>query len=247
MLFLRYIGAGLIALGVAVILNNADIGARPVEIIKKTVSLFFQEKLWVAVFWTLIRFIVGYTIAVVLASAFGLIIGRYKWAEEITALPISFFRPIPSIAVIPIAMIIFEYGSYSMHFFVVVFAVFWPVLVQVIQGAKDVDKLLIDTGRTLGKSSAQIFFGVIVRAVLPAIFVGARVGLAIALLLTVTTEYIVPSGQGLGILLKEGTTTYDYPTFFSVALVLALLGILADRIFDIVEPLVLPWHAGRTE
>lgn len=220
-------------------------GTPPMQFAEAVGKALFTEELWKALGSTLFRFSIGFSMALVAASILGIAMGRVKRVEDFFSVGVNVLRPIPSAAIIPFAMFIFAYGGISMKLFVIIYGVFWPILLQVWQGAKDIDPILLATGKTLGKRRFKMFIQIIVPATLPSIMVGARVGLGVGLLLAVTTEILIASDPGIGYLILDYERSFKYAPMVGAIILLGLVGWVLDFIFVKIERWCLPWHHGR--
>jgi len=134
--------------------------------------------------------------AAIAGIALGAILGLFRPLERAASLTIESLRPIPSVALIPLSLLLFGF-SRDMSAWVAAFACFWPILLVTISAVRSVDVRLIEVGRLLGYSFPRIIVKFALPAALPAILVGIRVAAGIAIVVTVTTE-IVTNPRGLG-------------------------------------------------
>lgn len=135
-------------------------------------------------------------IAAGLGIALGALLGLFRPLERAAQLTVDALRPIPSVALIPLSLLIFGF-SREMSAAVAAFACFWPILIVTTAAVRGVDPRLIEVGRLLGFPLAKIVLKLALPAALPGILVGIRVAAAIAIVVTVTTE-IVTNPRGLG-------------------------------------------------
>jgi ABC-type nitrate/sulfonate/bicarbonate transport system permease component len=138
----------------------------------------------------------GLAIAAALGIVSGAVLGLARPLERAATLTIDALRPIPSVALIPLSLLIFGF-SRNMSAAVAAFACFWPILLVTIAAVRGVDPRLIEVGRLLGLSLPTIIRKLAFPAAVPAIMVGIRVAAGIAIVVTVTTE-IVSNPRGLG-------------------------------------------------
>src|ERR1051325_11446032 len=131
---------------------------------------------------TLRRFIEGYVLAAALAGTLGVLFGYFRFAHSLVAVLIEFLRPMPSVAIIPVAVLLLGIGD-SMIAAVTVYASVWPILINTIDGVRQIDRTLVHTGRTFGLSGLRILRTIVLPAATPHIVTGLRVGLSIALIL----------------------------------------------------------------
>jgi ABC-type nitrate/sulfonate/bicarbonate transport system permease component len=135
-------------------------------------------------------------IASLIGVALGAILGLFRPLERAAQLTIDALRPIPSVALIPVSLLIFGF-SREMSAAVAAFACVWPILIVTTASVRGVDPRLIEVGRMLGFPLASIIVKFALPAALPGILVGIRVAAGIAIVVTVTTE-IVTNPRGLG-------------------------------------------------
>ena len=108
-----------------------------------------EAAMWKAVGNTLQGWAIGLGLAVLLGVPAGILIGSSRWAYRALRVPIEFLRPIPSVALIPLAVLVYGTGLES-KVFLATFASFWPMLIQTIYGVQDVDPVATDTARAFG-------------------------------------------------------------------------------------------------
>ena len=152
----------------------------------------FLGDLWV----TLQACLVGLLIATVVAVPLGLVLGLTDTAYKATIVVIEFVRPIPSVALIPLAILIYGRGM-EMKVSLVVFACVWPILFNTIYGMHSVDPVAVDTARAFGLNRFQIAARVYLRSASPFIFTGFKIATSIAVILAVSAELLAARIQKL--------------------------------------------------
>jgi NitT/TauT family transport system permease protein len=111
-------------------------------------------------------------------------------------LPVEVLRPIPSVAVIPVALVALGFG-YRLEIAIVAFACIWPMLILTRAAVAGVEPRLLEVARVLRLSSQATVFKIIAPAALPRVFVAFRLAAGVALIVAVTVEIAV-NPQGLG-------------------------------------------------
>ena len=168
--------------------------------ISETLSTLFDQlgesRFWEAVGNTLEGWALGLGIAAGLAIPIGIVIGSSRLLYRATRGVIEFLRPIPSVALIPLAILIYGTGLQS-KVFLAAFASFWQVLVATLYGVQDVDPVATDTARSFGYSRPQRMLRVTLPSAVPYIATGIRIASAVSLILTVTAELVI-GAAGLG-------------------------------------------------
>ncbi len=145
----------------------------------------------------------GLLIGGVLGVAMGVALGLAPRAARWSSLTIELLRPVPSVALIPLAMLVFGFGV-RMEVAVVAFAVLWPILVLTLAAARQVEPQLLEVARALQLSPWQRFTAIVAPAIVPRLFVALRLGVAIALVVAVTVEIAAnPNGMGYAMAIAQ--------------------------------------------
>jgi ABC-type nitrate/sulfonate/bicarbonate transport system permease component len=188
------------------------------------------------------RLAAGYSIAVVVAIAVGLVLGLSRTARRAAAPIVEFLRAIPPQALLPFAIVVIGVGN-SMKVFIIAFVCLWPVLLNTIDGIGGIDPTLNDTTRVYGVRGVDRLRLVIMPAAAPQIFAGMRTSLSLALILMVISE-MVASTNGIGFFVLQSQRTFAIQEMWSGILLLGLLGYILNVLFVLVERRVLAWHRG---
>ncbi|OYO20800.1 ABC transporter permease [Enemella dayhoffiae] len=200
-------------------------------------------RFWMAVLDTMTGWGIGLAIAAAAAIVLGMVIGSSTFLRRSTASTIEFLRPIPSVALIPLAVLIFGVELES-KLLLVVYASFWQILIQVLYGVADVDPVAANTARSFGLSSYRARLRHVVwPTTLPYLMTGLRLAASVALILAVTAELLIGTpglGREIALAQSGGATVHMY------ALVLAtgLLGVLINVGFRTLQGRLLGWHSS---
>lgn len=201
--------------------------------------------LWVRVWETLQAWAIGLGVAVVTGIPLGLAIGSNRVVYRAVRVLIEFLRPIPPVAVLPLAVLLFGTGV-EMRVYLVAFAAFFPLLFQSLYGAQDVDPVARDTARAYGLGSFARFIWIVLPSAMPYIATGLRLSASIALIVTVATEIIVGS-SGLGYALNEVRYANDIALMYGIIVVAGLLGLVIAVALRRLERHLLRWHASQRQ
>jgi ABC-type nitrate/sulfonate/bicarbonate transport system permease component len=214
-------------------------------ILRATVQDFSSDLLPAAAS-TLKAWAVGLAITLPAGVIFGLAVGLWRWLDAALRVVVEFLRPVPSVALIPIAVLV--YGiSLRMQLLLIVYAAIWPVFFNVRYAAHGVDPLFLDTGRVAGLSHAALIWRVVLPSVLPAVFTGVRIASSIALVLAVSAE-LITGAAGLGKLIVEAQGATNISLSYAGVLVTGIVGFLLNAMFSAVDRHLLPWSlAARGE
>ncbi|RAX48575.1 ABC transporter permease [Arthrobacter sp. AQ5-05] len=195
---------------------------------------------WVAVGDTMAAWAIGLAIAVAAALVLGLVIGMSPFLRRFTNSTIEFLRPIPSVALIPLAVLLFGIKIES-SLLLIVYACFWQVLIQVLYGVADVDNVAMQTARSYGFSYAQRVRDVVFPTMLPYLMTGIRLAASVALILAITAELLIGS-PGLGKEIALAQSGGAISGMYALILATGFLGVAINGVTRVVEKRVLSWH-----
>lgn len=183
---------------------------------------------------------IGLAIATVLATVLGTIIGLVPFLRRATHTTVEFLRPIPSVALIPLAILMFGLRIES-ALVIIVYASFWQVFIQVLYGVADVDTVARDTARSFGLSRGSRIVNLVLPTALPYLMTGLRLAAAVALILAITAEMFI-GNPGLGREIVFAQSAGNWPTVYALVIVTGILGLLINLVFRAIERRSLAWH-----
>jgi ABC-type nitrate/sulfonate/bicarbonate transport system permease component len=186
----------------------------------------------------------GYALAAIVFIPLGILMGLFDGLRRALEVVIETARPIPPPVVVPVAMLFFGLGE-GMKIFVIFFSSAWPILLNTIDGVRNIDRVLVQTARTFGLSQGRAIVKVILPAASPQIMTGLRVSLAITLILVVISE-MVGSSDGIGYFILDAQRRLKVDRMYAGMLSLALLGYLLNQLFVLFTNYFLSWHRGVT-
>jgi len=126
---------------------------------------------------------------------------------------------------------------------IVALAVFFPVLINTVQGVRGIDAVMIGTARTFGYGRFQIVRKIVLPAAFPFIFTGLRVSLGLGLILVVVAEMLAGTG-GVGYLILDMQRTFQARAMYAWLVILACLGFALNAGFVVLERRILFWSTG---
>ncbi|MDL5351962.1 ABC transporter permease [Microbacterium sp. zg-YB36] len=214
----------------------------PTEVIPHLFQIATFPDFWVAIGDTLLAWGTGLLIAFVLATIAGVVIGLSPFLRRATNSTVEFLRPIPSVALIPLAVLLFGI-RFEATLLLVVYAAFWQIFIQVLYGVADVDQVAMSTGRSYGFSRWQLIRDIVFPTALPFLMTGVRLASAIALILAITAQLIIGTpGLGYQITLAQNAGNYD--TMYALMIATGLLGVLINVGARAAERRLLSWHTS---
>ncbi|MGA7204905.1 MAG: ABC transporter permease, partial [Specibacter sp.] len=170
---------------------------------------------------SLARVLTGFALGTLLAIPVGFLMGWYTVARGIIEPYVQFFRTIPPLAIIPLAIVTMGIGEVP-KVFVIFLAAFLSCVISTFQGVVGVEKTLINAARVLGANSFTVFIRVVIPASSPFILVGMRIGLGAAWATVVAAE-LIAAPNGLGFRMQQAQLFYDLPTIFVSLIAIGIL------------------------
>jgi len=211
------------------------------RIVRALVDEFGRAGFWRAVAGTVTTWLIGLSIAVVAGIVLGVVIGSIPALRLATASTIEFLRPIPSVALLPLAIVLFSAPIRSI-LLLVVYASFWQVLIQVLHGVTDVDPVARETAASYRLGRWRQTRYLVWPTTLPYAMTGIRLAAAVALVLTITGELLIGGTKGIGEEINVAQSSIAVPSMYALIVVAGLLGLLANLATRRAERIVLAWH-----
>jgi NitT/TauT family transport system permease protein len=183
--------------------------------------------------WTSIELLlVGYAIAVAVAIVLTLFAVATRIGADLLNLLTAMFNPLPSIALLPLALLWFGLGAKSI-IFVLIHSVLWPLALNTHAGFAGVGQTLRMAGQSFGLRGPRYAFKILVPAAFPSILTGLKIGWAFAWRTLIAAELVfgVSSGSGgLGWFIYENRNQLDIPNVFAGLLTVILIGLIVESV-----------------
>ena len=189
---------------------------------------------------SLVRGATGLAAAVVLGTAAGVLMARYRPVRLLVQPFIQLFYPLPKSALIPVTIIWLGLGDVSKITLIFVGCLL-PVVVSAFNAARGVDHLLVWSARSVGAREREILWEIVMPAALPEILNGYRVALSLCFILVIAGELIV-ANNGIGFLIGFLGEGGDYKGMFAGVLTISLIGFAADRLYVTAMRRILIWQ-----
>ncbi|WP_038345281.1 ABC transporter permease [Acinetobacter sp. A47] len=224
------------------LINFANVPS-PREVIQSLVAFAELDSALAHVKASIIRVLIGFLLASVVGVILGLLIGYSRTLAALLMPPLEILRPIPAVAWIPLAILMFPSSEASMIFITFLGALF-PVLLNTIHGVEGVDQRLIASARSLGAGQFAILREVIIPGALPSITTGLAIGMGTCWFCLVTAEMI--SGQlGIGYFTWESFTLQNYADIIVGMLLIGALGMFSSAFLRYLGKKLTPWYQLR--
>ena len=197
---------GLLEWSVRSVADSSDALATPLQAARAWWDLLWltsDEGLWRVTAFTLGTAALGLSVGASGGLLLGLLLGLSPRAARMGFLTVEVLRPIPSVALIPLAMLVFGFGV-RMELSVVAFATFWPMLILTQAAARQVEPRLLEVSAALNLTAWQRTWWIVLPAMVPRLFVALRLGVAVALVVAVTVEIAAnPNGMGYAMMIAQ--------------------------------------------
>ncbi|MFN0117778.1 MAG: nitrate ABC transporter permease [Elusimicrobiota bacterium] len=184
-------------------------------------------------FYSLVRVAKGFTLALILATPLGFLIGLSKKMSQAFDPIIQVLRPISPLAWLPLGMIIFQKSEPAGIFTIAVCAM-WPTVLNTAVGVRRINTDYLNVGRVLKLSPTKMFFKIIMPATMPYVFTGYRLSLGIAWLVIVASEMLTGS-PGIGGFLWQEYNALIYSHIILAIITIGVIGFILDRMMGMVE------------
>lgn len=221
--------------------------ALPSVVVSKAAQLVADDTFLDAVSFTLREWALGLSVAAVVGTVLGGLMGVSRTVAVMFELPVEMLRPLPSIAIGPVLVLLIGSGMLPNSLTVAVACV-WPILFNAMYGVQSVDKTAVQTAKTLRLSAWTIATRVKLPAALPFVFTGLRVSASIGLIVAVSVDLLIGAGNGIGgFVLINSTSGANLDIVYAATLIGGILGVAISLVLGGVERLVFPWKAGLAQ
>ncbi|PWV94293.1 NitT/TauT family transport system permease protein [Paenibacillus cellulosilyticus] len=191
------------------------------------------------------RSLLGFGLAIAAAIPLGLLIGWYPKVAEVLNPLLELFRNTAALALLPVFTLILGIGETS-KVALVFYSCSWPILLNTINGVKNVDPLLIKSAKSMGLGSLRLFQKVILPASVPTIFTGIRLAGAYSILVLIAAE-MVGAKAGLGYLINYTQFNFQIPEMYAGIITISLLGILFNQLLVTLERRFSSWKTQSND
>ncbi|WP_084166359.1 ABC transporter permease [Stutzerimonas azotifigens] len=201
-------------------------------------SFYTPDYYW-HILHSLARVGVAFVLATLLGVPLGLLMGWSQRVREYVFPLFELLRPIPPLAWVPLAILMFH-GTETPVIFLTFLAAFFATALNSMLGARSIDPSLIRAARCLGAGEWRLFSRIVVPGALPQVFSGLQISLGVAWFSLVAAEMV--SGEyGLGYLINTGYSMATYPTIFIGMITLGVVGYLTSVVIRLIEHALLRW------
>ncbi|GAB2751006.1 ABC transporter permease [Amycolatopsis magusensis] len=224
-------------------LVNAIFLPPPTTVFARAIELLGQQSFLRDVVATMLAWAISLGISILIAVPAGLLLGSVPAVRVATRSLVEFLRPIPSVALIPLVILLVG-GGPEAKITLAVYAATWPILYNTIYALDEIDPLLLETARSYGTGRTRTLAFVALPHAAPFVFTGIRMSASIALILVVSTEFLAGASRGIGNFILDASAGGGRSDLVLAGTVVA--GIIGFIINDGLERLGKRWFRWST-
>ncbi len=197
------------------------------------------DTFWLDLGQSLIRILSGFGLAAVIGVATGVALGRSRWFADIFGPLTELARPIPAVAIVPVAILLFPTDEAGIVF-ITFLAAYFPIMVSTRHAVRALPTIWEESVRTLGGNRWDVLVRVVLPGSLPGVFSGLSVGIGVAWICVVSAEMI--SGRlGIGYRTWQAYTIVDYPGVFVGIITIGVLGFATSAAIELLGRRATRW------
>jgi NitT/TauT family transport system permease protein len=233
---------------IATHLIDPFIFSRPSDIWEQLVTWFTegtsQGSIWLQIRVTMQEAVTGFLIGSALGIVFGVLLGRSRFLADVCAPFIKGANAIPRIVLASLFVIWFGFGMTSKIATAVVL-VFFAVFFNAFQGAREVDRTLVDNARILGATRRQVLTSIVLPSATTWILASLHTAFGFALIGAIVGEF-TGADKGVGLLIAHSQGTFNSAGIYAAMIISTVLALLAELVLTRVENRLLSWRPSAT-
>lgn len=206
-------------------------------VFRAMVNSIIAGELLSQIIFSLVIILEGLLIGTLIALTLAIISRTSEALKDMVETLITLAHPLPGIALLPIIILWLGTGR-SAIVFIIVHSVLWPLLLNIIAGFKSTPKIYSDVGRNIGLSRLRLFWDIYIPTSIPYILSGFKIAWARSWRALISAEMVfgaVGGKGGLGWYIFKQRVFMDTAGMFAALLIIMLIGILAEALFNKVE------------
>ncbi len=215
---------------------------RASSVVHKIFELSIDTKFLSDVLSTLYAWAVGLTLATIVSVPIGILLGSSELAYKMTSPLVEFMRPIPSVALIPLAILLWGQG-FLMKVILTAYATTWPILFNTIYGVHEVDPVAVETARCFGLQRMAIVRRINLPSAAPLIFTGIRISASIGLIVVIASELLASTDSGIGsYILFVSLSGGQMDSVLAGAAITGIIGAIINTVLSLLEHRYFAWR-----
>lgn len=219
---------------------GAELVPSPIQVWSTFWKQLTTERLWLDIYMSSQRVILGLACGIVLAIPVAFVLGWYRSARRIVDPLINFFRSLPPIALIPLVIVYFgieELAKVVMLFY----AAFFSGVIVMYEGIVQTNPLFVRVARSFGATDQEIFWRVIVPLSVPHVLTALRVALGVCWATLVASE-LIAAQRGLGAVIENASNYFQLDTIYMGIICIGLIALTMDTCLRAISAHALKWQ-----
>ncbi len=201
-----------------------------------------NSTLWQHTLASIGRVFGAFALALVTAVPVGVLMGVNRFVRGLFDPIIEFYRPLPPLAYLPLVIIWLGIGEFP-KVFLIFLAIFAPMAIAARAGVRSVSTEQIHAAYAMGATRGQVISQVIMKAALPEIFTGMRIGIGVGWTTLVAAE-MVAANRGLGFMVLNAAENLESDTVIMGIFIIGIFAFAFDLLIRYLEKVLIPWK-GR--
>jgi NitT/TauT family transport system permease protein len=212
----------------------------PSEILLCFIKLITDENLFTHIEASLLRSVVGFIVAIIIGIPLGFLLGGwFKTFEKLVDPLLKFLGQFNPFSLFPIFILILGIGEVS-KIAMIFWVCLWPVVFNTTTGVKELDPLLIKSGRAMGLGKFKLLTKIVLPGATPYIFNGFKLASSTAFFMLIAAE-MMGASKGLGWLVWNAQVNFQIPKLYAGTVLISVLGLMINWLFKKWEKRILVW------
>lgn len=190
--------------------------------------------------WSTFRVVVGVAVGVTAALPVSFLLAWYRPVRYMFEPLVNFFRALPPIALIPLAIVYLGIGE-TARISILIYAAFFASVVVLYEGIVAIDEVYIRAGKTLGTSEFELFSKIVVPLVIPQVFVALRISLGVCWATLVAAE-LIAAQNGIGAVIKDAGNFFRIDTIYMGIATIGILALGMDHLIKLAMGHFVDWQ-----
>ena len=220
-------------------LINPALVPAPHQVLARAVELL-RERLLLDIWVSTRRVFLGVLLGVLLAVPVGFLLGWYRSLHRFIDPVINFFRALPPIALIPLAIVYFGIGELA-KVAILFYASFFAGVIVMYEGISQINPIFVRVARTLGATDREIFLRVIVPLTFPDMLTAVRVALGVAWATLVASE-LIAAQQGLGAMIQNAAAFFQLDIIYVGIICIGFVALAMDTLLRVLTRRLVAWQ-----
>ena len=212
----------------------------PVEVIIAFIDVLISGEIFIHILTSLQRVLVGFFIASFVGIILAIFLGYYRKISDYIKPLIEIIRPIPPIAWIPIAILLFGLGNIS-SYFIVFLGAFFPVFTNTYFGVISLPKIYKNVADSFEISEHIFIKKILFYFSLPYILAGLKIGIGMAWMSVIAAE-LIGAQSGLGYFIQINRLLLRTDNILVGMILIGIVGFILSKLISLIEKILMPWR-----